>query len=83
VLTNRWLFTKKKKKKKKKKKYRIPKIESIELKTVNKLKSPSKGVSVPLGKEKKAITSREGRREGWRELRGKVDGLGSVKKRGT
>ena len=31
---------------------------------VNKLKCPSKDTSVPLGREKKAITSREGEREG-------------------
>jgi hypothetical protein len=47
-------------KKKKKKKYRIPKIQSTELKKVNKLKGPSEEASVPLGREKKAITSWEG-----------------------
>ena len=36
-----------------KKKYRIPKIQSTELKKVNKLKGPSKDASVPLGREKK------------------------------
>jgi hypothetical protein len=36
---------------------------------VNMLKGPSEGTSVPLGREKKAITSVEG----GRELRGKVD----------
>jgi hypothetical protein len=54
----------------KKKKYRIPKVKSTELKKVNKLKCPSEDASVPLGKEKKAITSGEGGRDlGW-----KVDG---------
>jgi hypothetical protein len=40
--------------------YRITKIQSIELKKFNKLKCPSKDASVPLGREKKAITNREG-----------------------
>ena len=45
----------------KKKKYRIPKIQSIELKKFNKLKGPNEDASVPLGREKKAITrGREG-----------------------
>ena len=57
---------------KKKKKYRIPKIQSTELKKVNKLKCPSEDASVPLGREKKAITSGEG----GRDLGGKVDGGG-------
>jgi hypothetical protein len=43
------------------KKYRIPKIQSTVLKKVNKLKGPSEDTSVPLGREKKAITNvREG-----------------------
>jgi hypothetical protein len=41
------------------KKYRIPRIQSTELKKVNKLKGPCEDTSVPLGKEKKAITSWE------------------------
>ena len=41
--------------------YRIPKIESTELKKVNKLKCPSEDASVPLGREKKTITSWEGK----------------------
>ena len=45
------------------KKYRIPKIQSIELKKVNKLKCPSKDTSVPLGRDKKAITIREGKKD--------------------
>jgi hypothetical protein len=48
--------------------YRIPKIQSTVLKKVNKLKYPSVDASVPLGREKKAITSKEG----WRDLGGKV-----------
>ena len=38
----------------------------------NKLKCPSEDTSVPLGREKKAITSGEGERD----LGGKVDGEG-------
>jgi hypothetical protein len=41
-------------------KYRIPKIQSTELKKVSKLKCPSEDTSVPLGREKKATTNREG-----------------------
>ena len=40
--------------------YRIPKIQSTELKKVNKLKCPSEDPSVSLGREKKAVTSGEG-----------------------
>ena len=56
--------------------YRTPKIQSTKLKKVNKLKYPSEDPSVPLGREKKEITSGEGRREGpgrksrWRGLVG-------------
>ena len=46
-----------------KKKYRIPKIQSTELKKTNKLKGPSEDASVPLGREKKAITSGKGGRD--------------------
>jgi hypothetical protein len=49
---------------KKKKKYRIPKVQSTELKKINKLKCPSEDVSVILGREKKAITSQVGREGG-------------------
>jgi hypothetical protein len=45
-----------------KKKYRIPKIQSIELKKVSKLKCPNEETLVHLGREKKAITSGEGGR---------------------
>ena len=44
-------------------KCQIPKIQSTELKKVNKLKGPSEDASVPLGREKKAITSGEGGRD--------------------
>jgi hypothetical protein len=37
--------------------YRIPKIQSTELKKVNKLKWPSVDSSLLLGREKKAISS--------------------------
>ena len=45
-----------------KKKYRIPKIQSTELKKFNKLKGPSEDASVPLGRENKAITNGDGDR---------------------
>ena len=63
---------------KKKKKYRIPKIQSTELKKVNKLKCPSEDASVPLGREKKAITSGEGGT--WE---GKWMGVGGVRGEGN
>jgi hypothetical protein len=43
----------------KKKKYRVPKIKYTELKKKNKMKGPSEDASVPLGRQKKATTSRE------------------------
>ena len=43
-----------------KKKFRIPKIQSTELKKLNKLKGPSEDASVPSEREKKAITSVDG-----------------------
>ena len=49
--------------------YRIHKIQSTELKKLNKLKCPSENISVSHGMEKKAITRWEGRRG----LGGKVD----------
>ena len=51
---------------------RMPKIKFTEFKKLKKLKCPSKDASVPLEREKKAITSWEGRRD----LGGKVDGGG-------
>jgi hypothetical protein len=65
VLTNKWILTTKK--------YRIPKIQSTELNMFSKVKCPSEDASVPLGREKKAITSWEG----GRDLGGKVDGGGA------
>jgi hypothetical protein len=43
-----------------KKKYRIPKVESTDLKKFNKLKCPNDGALVPLEREKIAFTSWEG-----------------------
>ena len=51
--------------------YRIPKIQSTELKKVNKLKGPREDASVPLGREKNAVTV--GREGPGRDLGGKVD----------
>jgi hypothetical protein len=51
---------------------RIHKIQSTEFKRLNNLKCQSEDASVPLGREKKAITSGEG----WRNLGGKVDEVG-------
>jgi hypothetical protein len=51
------------------KKYKIPKIQFTELKKIIKLNSQSEEISVPLGREKKAITSGEG----GRDMGGKVD----------
>ena len=53
-----------------KKKYQISKIQPTELKKVNKLKGPSEDASVPLGREKKAITIGEGGKEGPRRESG-------------
>jgi hypothetical protein len=47
------------------KKYRIPKIQSIELKKVNKLRGPIEDTSIPLGREKKAITGGRREAESW------------------
>jgi len=43
--------------------YRISKIQSTELKKINKLKGPSEDTAVPLGREKKAMKREEGRRD--------------------
>ena len=51
--------------------YRIHKIQSTELKKVNRMKGPSEDASVSLGREKKTTTSVEG----GSNLRGK-SGLG-------
>jgi hypothetical protein len=58
---------------------KLPKIQSTELKKVNKLKCPSEDASVPLGREKKANTSGEG----GRDLGGKVDRVGGVRREGN
>jgi hypothetical protein len=60
-----------------KKKYRIPKIQSTDITKVNKLKGPSEDASVPLGREKKTITSRRDRgtwEEKWTGLGGHREG---------
>jgi hypothetical protein len=70
VLTKKWILAKKKKKKKekekeknkkkrkrKRKKWEIPKIQSTELKKINKLNAKVRTLQSHL--EKKAITSRE------------------------
>jgi hypothetical protein len=36
-------------------KYRIPRIQSIEFEKVNKFQGPSEDISIPLGREKKAV----------------------------
>jgi hypothetical protein len=54
-----------------KKMYRIPKIQSTELKNINTLKRPNKDASVLIGKEKKAITIGNG----VRDLGGKIKGV--------
>ena len=53
MLTNKWILAKRKK-------YRIPQIQSTELKKINRVKGPSEDVSVLLGREKKTITRWEG-----------------------
>ena len=56
-----------------KKNYRIHRIQSTELKELNKLKFPSEDASVPIGREKKATTSGEGRKNmGGKVERGRV-----------
>ena len=56
-----------------KKRHRIPKIQSTELKMVNKLKCPSEDSSVLLGREKIAFTRGDGERGTWK---GKWTGWG-------
>jgi hypothetical protein len=58
----KWILTKK---------YRILRIQSTELKKVNKPKGPSENTSIPLGREKKAIMVGRGReRSGWKRGQG-------------
>ena len=52
VLTNKWTLVKK---------YRIPRIQSTELKKVKNQKGPSEDASIPLGREKKTIRGGRGR----------------------
>ena len=59
------------------KKYRIPRIQSTELKNFNKLKSPSEDASIPFGREKKAFTGL-GKREGPRWERGQGEEEGNM-----
>ena len=54
------------------KKYRISKIQPTGLNKVNKLKDPSKDVSIPLGKEMKAV--RGGGRTEWEREQGMEGG---------
>jgi hypothetical protein len=49
-----------------------------ELKKVNKLKCPSEDASIPLGREKKAITSGKGRRDLGRKVDGGEEGIGEI-----
>ena len=53
------------------KKYRIPRIQSTELKKVNKVKGPSEDTSILLGREKKAIIRVGGR--GRKDMGGRED----------
>jgi hypothetical protein len=53
--------------------YRIPRIQSTELKKVNKKKGPSEVASIPLGREKKAIMGGR-KKEGPRWEKGKWGG---------
>jgi hypothetical protein len=54
-------------------------MQSIELKKLNKLKCPTEGTLVPLGRENNAITSGEA----GRDLGQKVDRVRSEGERGT
>jgi hypothetical protein len=53
--------------------YRIPRIQSTELKKTNKLKGLSEDDTVPLWREKKAITGRGEGRDRGRDLGDKGD----------
>jgi hypothetical protein len=77
VLTNKWILAPHPPRKKKKKPtHRIPRIQSTELKQVNKLKGPSEDTLIPLERVKKAI--RGGEREGGIRV-GNGTGRGRVK----
>jgi hypothetical protein len=66
-ISNKNIF--KKEKQQQQQQPRIPKIQSTELKKLNKIKCPIDDTSDPLGRKKKAITSWEG----GRDLGGKVN----------
>jgi hypothetical protein len=52
----------------KKKKYRMPRIQSTELKKVNNPKGPSEDASIPIQREKKGIMEGKGKKvPGWEE----------------
>jgi hypothetical protein len=48
--------------------YRKPKIQSTELKKVNKLKNPGEDASIPLEREKKAVTGGWAEGTGWERV---------------
>ena len=57
------------------KRYRIPKIQSTELKKVNKPKGSSEDASIPLGREKKVIVGGRGKEgPGWERGQGEEEG---------
>jgi hypothetical protein len=56
--------------------YRIPRIQSTELKTINKLKGPSENASITLGRKKETIM-------GWGESEGPGWERGQVGERGN
>jgi hypothetical protein len=60
----------------------MTKVQFTELKKLNKVKCPSKDASVPLEREKKAITSGEGERDLGRKVDGEVCGGGWGKEPG-
>ena len=63
MLTNKWILAKITKKKK----YSIPKIQSTDLKKVNKLTGPNANASIPLGRGKQPQVGRDGpgKERGW------------------
>jgi hypothetical protein len=59
LLTNKWILAKR---------YRIPRMQSTELKKINKLQGPSEDISIPLGREKRA-KGRGKEKTGWERPR--------------
>ena len=55
VFTNKWILAKK---------YRIPRIQSTDLKKLNSSKGPSEDISIPLGREKRS-QGRDMEETGW------------------